>query len=287
MSGPVVTVICICYNQARFVKEAIDSVLAQTYPNVQLVIVDDASTDNSVEVVRKCLRDFPAIKFLPLPINSGNCKAFNSGLAHAEGKYVIDLAADDVLLPERVTEGVAALEEAGDSYGVSFSDACWMAADGKPLFKHSDKFPHDTIPQGDVYKYLISRFFICSPTMMFKASVIRSLGGYDESLRYEDFDFWIRSSRNFFYCYTPRVLVKKRVVKDSMSQRQFRLLSPQLRTTYRVCEKILALNRFVDEQRALSKRILYEMRVCLKLLHLPLVISYARLLVRNSKMRYQ
>jgi glycosyltransferase involved in cell wall biosynthesis len=287
MVEPLVTVICICYNQSQFVREAIHSVMSQTYPRIQLLVVDDASTDNSVEAIRDCVAEFPAAKFLPLSVNSGNCRAFNSALTHAQGKYIIDLAADDVLLPERVAVGVKALEEAGEKYGVSFCDAEWITADGKPLYKHSDRFPHETIPQGDVYKHLIERFFICSPTMMFKASVIRSLGGYDESLHYEDFDFWIRSSRSYFYCYTPRALVKKRVVKGSMSQRQFGFFSPQLRSTYRVCEKILALNRLREEQSALSRRIRYEMRVSLRFLHFPLLFRYARLLLMNWKMRYR
>ncbi|MEX2232217.1 MAG: glycosyl transferase, partial [Cyclobacteriaceae bacterium] len=103
---------------------------------------------------------------------------------------------------------------------------------------------------------------------------------------YEDFDFWIRSARNFYYCYTPEILVKKRIVKDSMSQKQFRMFSPQLRSTFRVCEKIISLNRSCDEQNALAKRILYEMKVCLRLLNLPLAVEYWRLYFKNRGLRY-
>lgn len=286
MPSPVVTVICLCHNQARFVREALQSVMDQTYPNIQLLVVDDGSTDNSVDVVREYLAGFPAVRFFALPSNVGNCAAFNYALAHAEGVFIIDLAADDILLKERVAEGVRALHNAGDAYGVNFTDACWVDENGVALYRHSDRFPHKTIPQGDVYIDLVQRFFICSPTMMFRTTVIRALGGYDESLAYEDFDFWIRSSRKFLYCYTPEVLVKKRVVKNSMSQKQFRLFSPQLRSTFRICEKILSLNRSVAEREALAKRIGYEMRVCLRLLHIPLLLRYAMLLFRNSRTRY-
>src|SRR5687768_15363857 len=164
MSMPFVSVICLCYNQSRFVKEAILSVMQQTHANIQMIIVDDASTDNSVSVIEECIKQYPHILFYRLTQNVGNCKAFNFGLRHALGDYVIDLAADDVLLPDRVGKGIEALSHAGLDYGVHFSDADWIAPDGTLLYRHSDRFPHSTIPQGDVYKALIERFFICSPT---------------------------------------------------------------------------------------------------------------------------
>ena len=286
MELPVVTVICLCYNQGRFVREAIDSVLKQTYPRVQLIVVDDASTDHSVEVIRECVEENPEIKFLPLPVNVGNCRAFNIGLSHAAGDFIIDLAADDVLLPERIAQGVKDLDGAGSDFGVNFTDALWINEAGEFLRKHSDRFPHESVPTGDIYRDIIARFFICSPTMMFRREVIQSLNGYDESLAYEDFDFLIRSSRKYKYHYSPKVSVKKRVVNNSMSKKQFSYFSSQLKSTFIICEKILALNRSSEEQRALSKRILYEMRVCLKLFHFPLLCRYAKLYVRNSGMRF-
>jgi glycosyltransferase involved in cell wall biosynthesis len=281
-----VTVICLCYNQERFVKEAIDSVMRQTYANIQLIVVDDCSTDLSATVIREKKLEYPQIQFLALDSNLGNCRAFNRALRLARGEYIIDLAADDVLLPERVEKGVTALTRAGDRFGVNFTDAEWISADNVFLYRHSDRFPHATIPQGDIYKDLIERFFICSPTMMFRRKVIASLGGYDESLTYEDFDFWIRSSRNFKYSYTPEALIKKRVVRNSMSEKQFSIFSPQLVSTYKVCEKILALNKSPEEQNALGKRILYEIRTCLRLLDFSLAVKYLRLYGRNRHLRY-
>lgn len=286
MSLPRVTVICLCHNQARFVRDAIFSVLQQDYTNLQLLVVDDASTDESVAVIRECLTDRADIRFFAHSTNLGNCRAFNEALLHAEGEYIIDLAADDVLLPARVRRGVQALEEAGELYGVNFSDADWISESGEHLYQHSDRFPHNTIPQGNIYRDLIERFFICSPSMIFRRSVMNHLNGYDSTLSYEDFDFWIRSSRRFYYCYTPEVLVQKRVVRNSMSEKQFSLFSPQLRSTFRVCEKILALNRNMNEREALRRRILYEMRVSFRLFHLPLLLRYVVLYWKNERITY-
>src|SRR5688500_3802276 len=102
MTDPLVSVICLCYNQARFIREAVASVFAQSYRNVELIIVDDASTDNSASVIRAMVAENPAIRCLLLNQNVGNCKAFNKGLTLSKGDYIIDLAADDVLVPQRI-----------------------------------------------------------------------------------------------------------------------------------------------------------------------------------------
>lgn len=285
MSPPLVSVVCLCYNQARFVQEAIESVLAQTYPAVELIVVDDASSDASVTVIRKIVKQHPAIQFLSLTENVGNCSAFNRGLALAKGEYLIDLAADDVLLPNRVETGVLELQKAGKDFGVHFSDAEWIDENGKRLHLHSDRFPHNSIPQGDIYSALISRYFICPPTVMFTRAVADYLGGYDETLTYEDFDFWIRSSRKFKYAYSPQVLMKKRVTTSAMGNTQFTLFNIHSRTTYKVCEKILQLNKTQAEQQALSQRIFYEIKLNLRLLNVRVVIDFLVLWFKNRRLK--
>ncbi len=286
MELPLVSVICLCYNHERFVEEAIRSVLNQTHKNIQLIVVDDASTDNSVNVIRNLVGSNPAVKFLALSENAGNCKAFNRGLALAKGSFIIDLAADDVLLPNRVEVGVKKLQEMGERFGVHFSDAEIIDAYGAHLYNHSDRFPHETIPQGDVYKQVIARYFICPPTVMFTRQVAEVLGGYDETLSYEDFDFWVRSSRAFQYVYSPEILVRKRVFKSSLGTKQFKLFSPHSKSTLMVCEKILRLNNTAEEQAALHKRIRYEIGLNLRLLNWITVMKFFMLMIRNTRKKY-
>ena len=286
MELPLVSVICLCYNHERFVEEAIRSVLNQTHKNIQLIVVDDASTDKSVNVIRNLVGSNPAVKFLALSENAGNCKAFNRGLALAKGSFIIDLAADDVLLPNRVEVGVKKLQERGERFGVHFSDAEIIDAYGAHLYNHSDRFPHGTIPQGDVYKQVIERYFICPPTVMFTRQVVEVLGGYDETLSYEDFDFWVRSSRAFQYVYSPEILVRKRVFKSSLGAKQFKLFSPHSKSTLMVCEKILRLNNTAEEQAALYKRIRYEIGLNLRLLNWITAIKFFMLMIRNTRKKY-
>lgn len=86
-SLPLVSIICLCHNQKDYVQAAIRSVLSQTYSNLELIVVDDASTDGSVEVIEKVIQGHGDISFLKLDENIGNCRAFNRGFHVSKGKY--------------------------------------------------------------------------------------------------------------------------------------------------------------------------------------------------------
>lgn len=279
MERPLVSVVCLCYNQQQFVREAVESVLNQRYPNVQLIVVDDASTDGSASVIQELKREYPSIEILLLERNLGNCAAFNRGLALAKGKYVIDLAADDVLFSNRIAMGVERLEVLGEKYGVHYSDALLVNESGEDIKKHSENVTIAPMPSGNIYEAVIKHYFICSPTMLMRKKVLDELGGYDETLHYEDFDFLVRSSRDYWYDYSTDVLVKKRVVKGSLSDVQFRKTSDHWKSTWRVLEKVKKLNRNAAERLALRKRVGYEMGYHLKRYSFKAVYRYLRLLL--------
>ena len=280
--SPLVTVVCLCYNHEKFVKEAIDSVFNQTYPNVQLIVIDDASTDQSTEEIKKALKNHADVAFISLSENKGNCKAFNISLSLIKGDFVIDLAADDILFPDRIDQGVKQFQKCGSEYGIHFSDAENISEDGTHLDFHSDRFPHETIPTGNVYTQVIKKYFISPPSVMIRKQVLDEMNGYDETLAYEDFDLWVRASRNFKFTYTPKPLVKKREVRSSLGNQQFKRSGKQLKSTYKICEKILKLNRNNTEKAALRKRIFYEIGIALKLFDFELAGKYLVLLVRNE-----
>ncbi|HZB14790.1 MAG TPA: glycosyltransferase [Chryseolinea sp.] len=283
---PKVSIICTCFNHEHYVVESLQSVLSQSYKNYELIVIDDGSSDRSAAVIENFQRQHPQFTFIRLERNEGICKAFNTGFNVSNGDFIIDLAADDVLLPDRVERGVELFKTLDNNYGVIFADAEWIDAHGNRLFLHSQKYPHDTIPQGDIYKDLIERYFICSPTIMFRKSVIDTLGGYDETLTYEDFDFWIRSSRIYKYRYQRDVLVKKRKLKNSLSHNQFKILNKHSYSTYNVCCKILELNRTDVERDALRRRIQYEIRQSIKTLDASLAYKYFLLWLKNNSRRF-
>ena len=266
MQAPLVSVICLCYNHARFVEEAIQSVLAQTYTNIQIIVVDDASTDNSVEVIRTVLSQSGRtdIQFLPLSQNIGNCRAFNQGLMLAKGEYIIDLATDDYMMQERIARQVEFFLSLDETYGVVFSDAVYVDEQGKLLYNHFEELQRKrlvyTIPRDDVFRDILTTYFIPSPTMMTRKKVFDALKGYDEELVYEDFDFWVRSSRSYKYNYTDERLTVVRKSARSMSTGWYKVGDRQLHSTYLVCRKAQKLVRTQAETNALITRVRYELR---------------------------
>ncbi len=279
MHQPLVSVICLCHNHNEFVEESIQSVLEQDYPNVELIVVDDGSSDGSQDAIEKSISD-REIKFIPIEDSIGNCKAFNRGFQESSGEYVIDLAADDILLSTRISEGLKAFDS--DKIGVTFCDTFLIDKNGNVVGTHyqrddSGKLIED-VPQGDLYLDLIKRFFISAPTMLIRRGVLDQLGGYDENLSYEDFDFWIRSSRNWEYSFTDQLLVKKRILNRSHSTRQFVRFSRHQKSTLEVCRKIGKLNRHEEEDKALKKRCQYEIRQCIRQGNLGLIPGFLKLL---------
>jgi glycosyltransferase involved in cell wall biosynthesis len=261
---PLVSVICLCFNQRDWIEEAIHSVINQSYPHIQLIIADDASTDGSSGVIEKLKTEFPQIRVLLFGRNQGNCKAFNTALREAQGEYVVDFAADDVMKASRIEKQVALFNQLDDSYGVIFTDAHYIDSGGKFIREHYEylrkKKLLGSVPEGDVYRDVLSRYFIASPTMMVRRTVFDRLDGYDETLGYEDFDFWLRSSRYFKFAFLNESLTLIRRTGNSMSSGWYKRGDKQLYSTYLVCRKAIDLNRDEDDRNALITRVRYEMR---------------------------
>ena len=260
----VVTIVALCHNHAPFVREALDSILAQTYPQLEVWLVDDASTDGSPAILREYAARCPHWHLLLLAKNVGNCRAFNLAFAQSQGELVVDFATDDVLLPERMARQVAAFQAADARVGVVYSNAELIGETGQPLGLHHRPDGHGGLrpppASGWVFGEVLRRYFISTPTMMMRRSCLAQLGGYDETLAYEDFDFWVRASRDWQFLYLDAVTTRKRKHPRSMSTRAYRRHDPYLVSTIRVCEKALALARTPAERASLAVRLRWEMR---------------------------
>lgn len=264
MPSPLVTVVCLCYNHSKYLREAVESVVNQTYKNIQIIIVDDASTDGSVTEIERLAKEYPSIELLLLKQNVGNCKAFNSALKLIKGDFIIDFATDDVMSVDRIEKQVNFFATLDKSTGVVFTDATYIDAEGKFLRNHYEylikKKLLKQVPHGDIYRDVLATYFIASPTMMMSREVLNSLKGYDENLTYEDFDFWIRSSRHFNYAFLNKRLTKIRRTGFSMSAGWYVPGDSQLHSTYLVCKKAQELNRDKGDSKALITRTRYELR---------------------------
>ena len=261
---PTVTIVALCHNHTSFLREALDSILNQTYSPLDVWLVDDSSTDGSVDFLREYVAQNPAWHLLLLSENVGNCRAFNLAFHQSKGEFIIDVATDDVLLPERIARQVAVFQAAAPTVGMVFSNAELIGEKGQLLGLHhrldNHGRPQPRPASGWVFAEVLRRYFISTPTMMMRRVCLEQLGGYDEALAYEDFDFWVRASREWQFTYLDEVTTRKRKHPRSMSSRAYQPNDPYLASTIRVCEKALALVRTADERAALAIRLRWELR---------------------------
>jgi glycosyltransferase involved in cell wall biosynthesis len=183
MSIPMVTVLMPAFNAEKYIREAIESVLVQTFSDFELLIVNDGSTDNTGKIIR----DFndTRISCIEQP-NAGIAHALNIGLARARGKYIARFDADDICFPQRLEKQVRFLEEHPD-YVLTGSDAEYLLENGEHLFNFSCiAHSHAEIMQ-KLYFYCP---FIHSAVMYRKEAVAKA-GGYPvHAHNFEDYLLW-------------------------------------------------------------------------------------------------
>lgn len=226
-SAPLVSMLVICYNQARFVVETLESAKAQTYKNTELIIADDCSTDDSVAVIERWLSEKKIqCTFIRHEKNQGVCKTLNEALSHASGKYISMIASDDLWLPDKIESQVAIMESQPESVGVLYSDTFLMDENGRDLpktFHERWNLPENS--QGQVLDALLKNNFIPGLTSFIRRDCYRTVGRYDEDLPWEDWDMWLRIARHYTFAYSAQPSAKYRIHPSSVSRRTRTMLT--------------------------------------------------------------
>lgn len=197
-----VSIIIPSWNAAAYVKEAVDSALAQTYQNIEVILIDDGSTDNTKEALAPYWSN-PKFRYL-YQLNKGLASARNTGIRAAKGAYIAFLDSDDMFMPEKIEKQVAVLEAQPD-FAVCYSDL-YHFEDGNPR-----KFYHHRYaaiyPSGDIFEPLLHTQFLNPLTLVVRREVFVRHGMFDETLRRsEDWDLWLRWAHagvKFFYLEEP------------------------------------------------------------------------------------
>lgn len=250
IGNPMVSTIVLCYNQSRFALETLESVKAQTYKTIQLIIVDDCSSDDSVATIESWLHENAIdCTFIRHHQNLGICKSLNDALAVATGKYVSIVASDDIWLPDKTAQQVEVMESQSDQVGVLYSDAFQIDADGNLLpdmfIAAHRKLPE--MPQGQILDTLLEGNFIPAMTTLIRRSCYDKAGLYDENLPWEDWDMWMRIARHYSFLYSPISLAKYRLHKKSFS-RSDRVA--MLKGSFKTCLKQFSLGNLNAAQRS-------------------------------------
>jgi glycosyltransferase involved in cell wall biosynthesis len=276
MNEPIVTVICTCYNHEKYVRNALSSVINQSYKHIELIIVDNASTDNSKSEIALFLIDYPEIVFISNEENIGLPKSFNAAVKLSKGKYLIDLAADDTLDYERVKLQVAAFEKLDASYGLLYSNIEEVDKNGKHL--RYSLTPTLSYPSGDLLLEILNKHFIPSPSTIFKKSAFDEVGGYNENLFFEDFDFWVRCAAKYCFYYLPINSGRKTIVENSFSSffyskaKSKNMLDSTLQTYKWASKKVL------EKGGDMNLGLIYYFRQATLMGHFELALEFRRLL---------
>ncbi|WP_083223676.1 MULTISPECIES: glycosyltransferase family A protein [unclassified Ensifer] len=190
-SDPLVSIILPTFNRERWIEASVSSALSQTYKNIEIILIDDGSVDNTREILSKI--DDPRLRYHYQP-NRGRSNARNHALLLAEGHYIAFLDSDDLFLPDKTRLQVEYLQS-NPGTGMVYTSAQCIGENGEPI-----DYEYIANRSGMIYKDVA--FFkpvtITLPTVMTYRHVIDAVGGFDEEMyRFEDTDMWRRISKEY------------------------------------------------------------------------------------------
>ncbi len=209
---PLVSVIIPAYNAGRFIRETVESALNQTYPHLEVIVVDDGSPQPVAQVVEA---DPARVRYIRKP-NGGPASARNAGLRRSRGELVAFLDADDVWEPDKLAAQVAALE-AYPTAGLAYAAVRKIDAEGRPL----PPGPPARRPSGRIFPELFMRNIIPTSTVVVRRSCLEQAGLFDEApelISVEDYDLWLRVAERFEVVAVDRPLARYRINDAGISR---------------------------------------------------------------------
>jgi glycosyltransferase involved in cell wall biosynthesis len=187
VTNPKISVLMPVYNGEKFVQQAVDSILSQTFDDLEFIIVDDGSTDGSLKIVQSY--DDPRIKIVRNDCNIGVARSLNKGLELVKGEYVARMDSDDVSLPRRLEKQVDFLDKNPSYGGIS----CVTVSIGGEGEKRVD-WPADyqTLTFSDIKRRLPKENCIAHPSVMIRTDLLRMHKYNEKIICCEDYDLWLR-----------------------------------------------------------------------------------------------
>ncbi|MDR7271856.1 glycosyltransferase involved in cell wall biosynthesis [Pelomonas saccharophila] len=217
MPLPVVSIVTPAYNQGNFLRATMESVLAQDYPALEYLVIDDGSSDDSLTVAQAVAAEHPGRVTVLTQPNAGQAATLNKGWAMARGEILAYLSSDDLLCPGAVRTMVETLQ-ARPELGVAYCD-CWLIdPNGRRVRPHQAE-------DFDVQAMQVGLVCHPGPATFFRREVFETTGGWDVRRRQvPDFEFWLRASRRYGFARVPQRLAEYRIHEGSAS---FQIMSPE------------------------------------------------------------
>lgn len=195
---PLVSVVMSVYNGEKFVAETIESVLNQTYSNIEVIIVDDCSKDGSRQIIEKYQKKDRRVRTILMDRNSNVCVACNRAFANATGKYVAVIGHDDIWGADKIEKQITFLEEHPD-VGICFTWIEVLGENGVLISKEYEQLYHMMNADNYTAENWLRRMILnksnwaCAPSACIRRSVLEETGYYRYGLvQLQDFDFWLR-----------------------------------------------------------------------------------------------
>ena len=204
---PKVSVIIPTHNREAFIREAIDSVISQSYSDWEIIIIDDASEDGTEKIVKEYTRTEPRIKYFKNEKNLGIAKSRNRGLELANGIYIAPLDSDDIWLDKDKLKKQVEFLDANPDYALLGGGIMHINAESKPIKKVL--FPvYDSLIRNIILQY--NPF--AQSTLLFRKKVALECGGYSTEYKIcDDYDLWLKIGKNHKFTNIPQVLAGYRV----------------------------------------------------------------------------
>lgn len=187
MSWPLVSVLVPCFNHELYIEECINSILSQDYDNFEVIVVNDGSTDSSAERI-EALRQIHGFQFYHQE-NQGVSAALNNALSHARGEFVITHDSDDVMLAGRLRRQVAYMQEHPE-VGLLGASVIYIDSTGKPI--KNKGVVGGQVRRMSFDQLLADAYAVGAPVAMYRREAIDKVGGYDPSIKVQDFQMTLR-----------------------------------------------------------------------------------------------
>ncbi|WP_223069566.1 glycosyltransferase family 2 protein [Paenibacillus caui] len=209
---PLVSIVTPSFQQAKFIEETIESVRAQTYPNIEHIVVDGGSTDGTVDTLKRLSCSEDRFRWISEQ-DRGQSNAINKGLKMAQGEIIGWLNSDDTYEPHAVELAVTALQE-HESWGMVYGKADYT--DEKSRFIRP--YPVEPFERQRLYEGCI----ICQPAAFMRKHVMDELGGIDEYFHFcMDYELWMRISNHYPVGFIPELLAHSRLHDESKTMTQY------------------------------------------------------------------
>jgi glycosyltransferase involved in cell wall biosynthesis len=188
--NPFISIIIPSYNRGEFISRAVHSVLCQTFNNVEILVVDDGSTDDTLQQLQQLQGKDPRLKIIQHENNLGAQAARNTGIRAAMAPYIAFLDSDDEWLPNKLERQISLIESSNNNVGVVYAGFLWVHADGRPTKQQAPRF------RGKIYRNALKEWIADTNTFMVRKDILYKAGLLDENIRsYQEWDLCIKLAR--------------------------------------------------------------------------------------------